>query len=717
MHRHSHQQHSGYHPPDIDYTADHDPGQQFFYHPPHPPPIPPPGSSYNQHHQMAQVPQGWIAQPTAAYFVHAPNDQVRFRHGYGYIVDNRMFAGDRASARESPTAESNVLQHRRTVAYNEVARVHPSDRSRDESRENSRGKKHRNSQGKKVERSRSMPRAPIQKQNIPTPGGKETKKGGDGLVARIKKNTKEMFGKKPASGKKDRQDGGGMGQGTSADTSIDSKDTQSETSKTGSVTGLKGILKTGVRMGSPGKRPAQPPTAQQPRLMAGDRMKRFETLAQKNRTKVIEHQRAQRLEDFHCVPEQQLVQQGNLPKANKDMTSTLSDPETGIGAKPIQVQLPPADESAHIWGTNGKDIADFKQYLEVKKERSGKETDSERNLSPIRVSRLSAMGGTVKLPNTPDNFYDGLGNFTTASTRAMASRFEAAQQEKEAEFAIPPIPRQMSSSTSTMDSVRIRNSPTFQSSTPEPNTKRFGGVDQFRWADCGTLPTDSTDDETGKNTSMPVCKRPRAPPTPPPTNPNIYTSPIRRQQQSALSADALASNTYNVVDPKALMKGGHSDPGLIQAPTSVMSSGSYGTYISNSATTSIRANLSFIKNEPTDADAEESSQNSSFTSADYLFNRAQQHVSDQAIRKDSSSDVGSTEDVLHKTQMKADLWKFQDKEKKLQEELGKLTDKVAQLSNRLTAVAVEMEQLRKDGDELTKAGKEPTSEMVEGIFP
>lgn len=27
-----------------------------------------------------------------------------------------------------------------------------------------------------------------------------------------------------------------------------------------------------------------------------------------------------------------------------------------------------------------------------------------------------------------------------------------------------------------------------------------------------------------------------------------------------------------------------------------------------------------------------------------------------------------------------------------------------------------MEQLRKDGDELTKAGKEPTSEMVEGIF-
>ena len=63
------------------------------------------------------------------------------------------------------------------------------------------------------------------------------------------------------------------------------------------------------------------------------------------------------------------------------------------------------------------------------------------------------------------------------------------------QFAIPPIPRQMSSSTSTMDSVRIRNSPTFQSSTPEPNTKRFGGVDQFRWADCGTLPTDSTDDE------------------------------------------------------------------------------------------------------------------------------------------------------------------------------------------------------------------------------
>ena len=52
-------------------------------------------------------------------------------------------------------------------------------------------------------------------------------------------------------------------------------------------------------------------------------------------------------------------------------------------------------------------IADFKQYLEVKKERSGKETDSERNLSPIRVSRLPATGGTVKLPNTPDNFYDG----------------------------------------------------------------------------------------------------------------------------------------------------------------------------------------------------------------------------------------------------------------------------------------------------------------------
>ena len=36
--------------------------------------------------------------------------------------------------------------------------------------------------------------------------------------------------------------------------------------------------------------------------------------------------------------------------------STLSDPETGIGAKPAQVQPPPADESAHIWGTNGKDV-------------------------------------------------------------------------------------------------------------------------------------------------------------------------------------------------------------------------------------------------------------------------------------------------------------------------------------------------------------------------
>ena len=48
----------------------------------------------------------------------------------------------------------------------------------------------------------------------------------------------------------------------------------------------------------------------------------------------------------------------------------------------------------------------------------------------------------------------------------------------------------------------------------------------------------------------------------------------------------------------------------------ILSSGGYGTYISNSATTSIRANLSFIKNEPTDADAEESSQNSSFAVGD-----------------------------------------------------------------------------------------------------
>ena len=50
------------------------------------------------------------------------------------------------------------------------------------------------------------------------------------------------------------------------------------------------------------------------------------------------------------------------------------------------------------------------------------------------------------------------------------------------------------------------------------------------------------------------------------------------------------------------------------------------------------------------------------------------------FQKDSSSDVGSTEDMLQKSQMKADLWKFQDREKKLQEELGKLTDKVAQVS-------------------------------------
>lgn len=49
--------------------------------------------------------------------------------------------------------------------------------------------------------------------------------------------------------------------------------------------------------------------------------------------------------------------------------------------------------------------------------------------------------------------------------------------------------------------------------------------------------------------------------------------------------------------------------------------------------------------------------------------------------------MGSTEDVLHKTQMKADLWKFQDREKKLQEELGKLTDKVAQVREVLSAVS------------------------------